>query len=90
MALIRDIDRASLRKQQLVAQLVRIVHDVGAAALAEGVETMAEAQVCAEMGFDLIQGYLTGKPAVPEASWTYTAHYIARNIRDMTIRSGSR
>jgi EAL domain-containing protein (putative c-di-GMP-specific phosphodiesterase class I) len=30
--------------------------------LAEGVEDEEEAQACIEMGFQLIQGYLTGKP----------------------------
>jgi EAL domain-containing protein (putative c-di-GMP-specific phosphodiesterase class I) len=31
--------------------------------LAEGVETEAEAEVCRQIGFDLLQGYLTGRPA---------------------------
>jgi EAL domain-containing protein (putative c-di-GMP-specific phosphodiesterase class I) len=30
--------------------------------LAEGVECEEEAEVCIEMGFQLIQGYLTGRP----------------------------
>ena len=42
-------------KQQLVAQLVNIVHDVGSTALAEGVETRDEAACCAQMNFDLIR-----------------------------------
>lgn len=62
MGLIRDIDQASERKQKVVRDLVRLVHDLGSIALAEGVETEAEAAVCRAMGFDLIQGYLTGKP----------------------------
>jgi EAL domain-containing protein (putative c-di-GMP-specific phosphodiesterase class I) len=33
-------------------------------ALAEGVETEAEAQICKQMGFDLCQGYLTGRPEI--------------------------
>lgn len=85
MGLIRDLDRANPKKRQLVAQLVRIVHDVGATALAEGVETMAEARACADMHFDLIQGYLTGKPVVPDAGWPYTPDYIATGVREMTV-----
>jgi EAL domain-containing protein (putative c-di-GMP-specific phosphodiesterase class I) len=62
MALIRGIDTASERKQRLVRDLVRIVRDIGSVSLAEGVETEGEANVCRQMGFELIQGWLTGKP----------------------------
>ena len=84
MGLIRDIDRASPKKQQLVSQLVRIVHDVGAIALAEGVETPAEAHICAVMNFDLIQGYLTGKPMLPERGWPYPPGYVAAAVGEVT------
>ena len=80
MGLIHDLDRASAKKQQLVAQLVHIVHDVGAITLAEGVETTAEAGVCTQMKFDLIQGYLTGRPELATAPWRYPEHYIAPNV----------
>jgi EAL domain-containing protein (putative c-di-GMP-specific phosphodiesterase class I) len=80
MGLIRDIDHASSKKQQLVAQLVHIVHDVGATALAEGVETRAEAACCAQMNFDLIQGYWTGRPAMGEAARQYPPHYVATEM----------
>jgi EAL domain-containing protein (putative c-di-GMP-specific phosphodiesterase class I) len=33
-------------------------------ALAEGVETVAEANACREIGFDLAQGYLFGRPEI--------------------------
>lgn len=62
MGLVRDIHLASPSKQKVVHDMVRLVHDLGAVALAEGVESEAEAVVCRQMGFDLIQGYLTGKP----------------------------
>jgi len=87
MGLIRDLDRANPKKRQLVAQLVRIVHDVGATALAEGVETIAEARACADMHFDLIQGFLTGRPALPEPGWAYTSDYVATGIREITVSS---
>ena len=89
MGLIRDLDCANPKKRQLVAQLVRIVHDVGATALAEGVETTAEARACAEMHFDLIQGFLSGKPALPEPGWAYTADYVATGIREITVSSAT-
>ena len=87
MGLIRGLDRANPKKRQLVAQLVRIVHDVGATALAEGVETTAEARACADMRFDLIQGFLTGRPLLPEAGWAYTPDYAATAIREITVTS---
>ena len=85
MGLIRDLDRANPKKRQLVAQLVHIVHDVGATALAEGVETAAEAGACADMHFDLIQGFLTGRPELPEPDWAYTSDYVAKGICDITV-----
>jgi len=83
MGLIRGIDQASGLKQQLVAQLVNIVHDVGATALAEGVETREEAAWCAHMKFDLIQGYWTGRPAVGEAARQYPPHYVATGMAEL-------
>jgi EAL domain-containing protein (putative c-di-GMP-specific phosphodiesterase class I) len=62
MGLIRDIHVASDRKQRVIRDLVKLVSELGSVSLAEGVEVEAEAQVCREMGFELIQGYLTGRP----------------------------
>ena len=64
MSLIRDIDTATPKKQHMVAQLVQLVRSIGSVALAEGVETEAEAAFCHSIGFQLCQGYLTGKPAL--------------------------
>ncbi len=62
MGLIRGIHQASDAKQRVVRDLVRLVLDLGSVPLAEGVEEEAEAVLCREMGFQLVQGYLTGKP----------------------------
>jgi len=67
MGLIRDIHIASDRKQRVIRDLVKLVTDLGSVSLAEGVEVEAEAQVCREMGFQLIQGYLTGRPVPIES-----------------------
>ncbi|MCW5632207.1 MAG: EAL domain-containing protein [Rubrivivax sp.] len=61
--LVHGLHEASTAKQKLVADLVRMVKGLGSMALAEGVETDAEAEVCRQIGFDLLQGYLTGRPA---------------------------
>jgi len=65
IALIRDIDVATAQRQQVVAALVQMVHNLGIVSLAEGVETVGEDETCRQMGFDLGQGYLYGRPAPP-------------------------
>ncbi len=49
----------------MLASLVAIVRDLGVQALAEGIETEEEAEVCRQMGFDSAQGYFFGRPAPP-------------------------
>jgi EAL domain-containing protein (putative c-di-GMP-specific phosphodiesterase class I) len=39
--------------------------NLGITSLAEGVETASEDETCQQMGFDLGQGYLYGRPAPP-------------------------
>ena len=60
--LIRGIHKASERKRQVVRDLVQMVLATGSVPLAEGVEDEEEAAACVDMGFALIQGYLTGRP----------------------------
>jgi EAL domain-containing protein (putative c-di-GMP-specific phosphodiesterase class I) len=67
MALVHGLANASARKQRLIGDLVRLVIDLGSIALAEGIEDEADAEVCRQMGFRLMQGYLFGKP-VPASS----------------------
>ena len=62
MGLLHDIHLASERKRHVVSDLVKLVLDLGSVPLAEGIEKEAEAQLCREMGFQLIQGFLTGRP----------------------------
>lgn len=67
MGIVRNLHEASERKQRMVRDLVRMVLELGSVPLAEGVEQEAEAQICRDMGFQLIQGYLTGKPVMVDA-----------------------
>lgn len=62
MRLIRGIDQASSKRQDMLAALVRSAHDMGIVPLAEGVETEPEHEVITEMGFTAAQGYLYGRP----------------------------
>jgi EAL domain-containing protein (putative c-di-GMP-specific phosphodiesterase class I) len=72
---IREIHLAPTRQQQMVASLVRMVREMNIVPLAEGVELEAEHKVIVDMGFELGQGYLYGKPA----SFTMTAADIERD-----------
>ncbi|MEN3110866.1 EAL domain-containing protein [Uliginosibacterium paludis] len=62
MGLLHDLHLASERKRRVVRDLVKLVRDLGSVPVAEGIEMQAEADVCRDIGFELIQGYLTGKP----------------------------
>ncbi|MEF8711295.1 MAG: EAL domain-containing protein [Candidatus Accumulibacter propinquus] len=62
MGLVHDIHLAGARKRRVVGDLVKLVLDLGSVPLAEGIEQEVEAQICREMGFQLIQGFLTGRP----------------------------
>ena len=54
-----------------IASLIRIVRDLNVVPLAEGIETIEEAVVCHELGFELAQGYLFGR-AETVSHWTST------------------
>jgi EAL domain-containing protein (putative c-di-GMP-specific phosphodiesterase class I) len=62
MSLIRNIDRAPKEKVQMVRSLVHMALEMGIIPLAEGVETTLEREACIDVGFQLGQGYLFGKP----------------------------
>ncbi|HEY4058867.1 MAG TPA: EAL domain-containing protein [Kofleriaceae bacterium] len=64
MSLIRAV-HTSTRKQRTVAALCSLCHEVGAIVVGEGVETLEERACLIDLGCDLLQGYLLGKP-VPQ------------------------
>jgi EAL domain-containing protein (putative c-di-GMP-specific phosphodiesterase class I) len=68
ISLVHEINSASAPRQQVLATLVQMAHDLDILALAEGVETEAESETCVQMGFDLAQGFLFGKPAPARCS----------------------
>jgi EAL domain-containing protein (putative c-di-GMP-specific phosphodiesterase class I) len=61
MALIRDCHRDPA-KQAVIAALVQYARRAGAAVIAEGVETADESRVVCDLGVDLLQGFLFGRP----------------------------
>lgn len=61
MDLIRDIDKERA-KRVIVSHIVRMMEDLGIPLLCEGVETVEELKVIADMGVTLIQGYVFARP----------------------------
>jgi len=64
--LVHEIQNASAERQRMIASLVEMVRELGIAALAEGIETCEEHEVCLQMGFDFAQGFLYGRPSLPK------------------------
>jgi EAL domain-containing protein (putative c-di-GMP-specific phosphodiesterase class I) len=62
MALVRDIDKASDAKHEMIALLLSLAKKMGAKTLAEGVEREGEVQMCRALGFDFVQGFYYGMP----------------------------
>jgi EAL domain-containing protein (putative c-di-GMP-specific phosphodiesterase class I) len=70
MSLVRDI-HLQPTKRTLVKSMVSLCADLGLLMVVEGVETVAERDTLAEIGCELMQGYLFAKPAnpPPTISW---------------------
>ena len=61
MSLVRSVDSDS-RRQSIVRSMKQLSDELGILVVAEGVETAAERDVLAELGCDLLQGYLFARP----------------------------
>jgi len=61
MSLVRGVDREPM-KRRLIQSMARVCKDSGILVVAEGVETRPEHDVVVELGCDLLQGYLIGRP----------------------------
>lgn len=77
MELVRGVDRDSA-KAALVDAFVHFARQAGITVIAEGVETEAERDVLAELGVELIQGYLIARPD-SEFMAVDPAHALGRN-----------
>lgn len=63
MSLVNNIHSGPKERQQVVASLVSMVNNLGVTTLAEGVENEESHLLLRQMGVQLGQGYLYGKPA---------------------------
>jgi EAL domain-containing protein (putative c-di-GMP-specific phosphodiesterase class I) len=61
-SMISGIEFAKSR-QDMVAALLGVARGLGMRVIAEGIETEAVARICQDLGCDLGQGYLFGRPA---------------------------
>src|SRR5680860_1166800 len=61
LSLTRDIDRDPVRRA-LAASLVTFAREIGAAIVAEGIETRAELEALRALGVTHGQGYLLARP----------------------------
>jgi EAL domain-containing protein (putative c-di-GMP-specific phosphodiesterase class I) len=59
---VRGVNEAPPSKRRLLRSLVEITLDLGAEPVAEGVETVEEAEACEEIGFTRAQGFFFGVP----------------------------
>lgn len=68
--LVRGMDH-NTRQQRLVSAVVRLCHDMGAAVVAEGIETTDEFSAIRDTGVQYVQGYLFARPAfpIPPVNW---------------------
>jgi EAL domain-containing protein (putative c-di-GMP-specific phosphodiesterase class I) len=60
-ALVRDV-HASALKQRTIRALCRLCHEGGTVVVGEGVETLDERDTLVNLGCDLLQGDLIGRP----------------------------
>ncbi|MCP4782089.1 MAG: EAL domain-containing protein [Fuerstiella sp.] len=66
ISFVRGLEDASVPHKTSIRALLNMVHDLNVTALAEGVETQAQADICADLGFDMAQGYFFGRPQPPQ------------------------
>ncbi len=73
-SLIQKIATASFERQKVLSVMAQMVNELGMVSLAEGVEEEEDHLVLQQMGFQLGQGFLYGKPLsitkyCPRTSW---------------------
>ncbi len=85
-ALIRDIHTDPAR-MALVESFVRFARDVGATVCAEGIETLEELAVIADLDVQWGQGYALARPGEPWADVSKEAAELCRSALAETFRS---
>ncbi len=70
MALVRDVQTSPIR-QKLIGSMTTLCREMGMRVVAEGIETVEERDTVMQLGCDLLQGFLLGRPgrAFPTPTW---------------------
>lgn len=73
LSLVRDVD-TSIPKQKVIRSMASLCRELGALVVGECVETKGELEFLLDLGCDLFQGYLIGRPgpAFPARTWPLT------------------
>ncbi len=73
VSLVRGVDDDDA-KRRVVSAVTGFARDLRMHVVAEGVETIAESRTLADLGCDLLQGYLFARPgpAFPEVNWPHS------------------
>lgn len=82
--LIRGIDK-DLRKKTFCSYLVNMAKLLGTLVVAEGVETEEELQVCAAIGYDLVQGHYLQAPTLQPEEIFYIHPQISKTERNTPL-----
>jgi EAL domain-containing protein (putative c-di-GMP-specific phosphodiesterase class I)/ActR/RegA family two-component response regulator len=64
MSLVRDV-HLQTTKRKLIRSMTELCHDMGRVVIAEGIECLAERDAIADLGCQMMQGYLFAKPGQP-------------------------
>lgn len=64
MTLVRGVDHEPV-KRRLIASFTTLCKEMGVLVVAEGIETDAERAAIIDLGCDLLQGFLIGRPQRP-------------------------
>jgi EAL domain-containing protein (putative c-di-GMP-specific phosphodiesterase class I) len=67
VALVRGVDGDPYRRR-LIGNVTAMCRDLGIRCVAEGIETPQERAVLEDLGCDLLQGFLIGRPQAPPGS----------------------
>jgi EAL domain-containing protein (putative c-di-GMP-specific phosphodiesterase class I)/CheY-like chemotaxis protein len=90
IGMVREIDRDEIR-QALVAGIVYFARRSGCSIIAEGIETEGERRMLSDLGVDLGQGFLLGRPApITPAGATSAARMSIPNARDEAAAGSAR
>jgi EAL domain-containing protein (putative c-di-GMP-specific phosphodiesterase class I) len=74
VSLVRGVEDDDA-KRRVVSAVTGFARDLRMHVVAEGVETIAESRTLADLGCDLLQGYLFARPgpAFPEVNWPHSS-----------------